>query len=136
MLIDLKVRNKKYSLFSNIFPIFLANEQLKSFILTLNYEQQKLCSEAANTSLSTIRMYQRLTILKRYFIALNRTPYTSDYDTSYNKLKRHVRKNANVIGKPRNDLNIMDPKVGLACVGSRIGLSFSFAFLRKAWRLG
>lgn len=31
---------------------------------------------------------------------------------------------------------MLDPAIGLARVGSRAALNFSFAFLRRAWRLG
>lgn len=113
-------------------------EQLSSFVTSVNYEQRKLSAEAANTCLSSIRLQQRLMILKRYFIAINRAPHTSDSETITVMSKEP---NAEVIEakmKPvrAKTLQNLDPATGLARVGSRAALNFSFAFLRRAWRLG
>lgn len=83
--------------------------------------------------MSSIRLHQRLIIYKRYYIALNRAPYTSEHDTQINKIsctehETNYRK--------ANSTSKVDPTVGLARVGSRAALNFSFAFLRRAWRLG
>ncbi|KAK5650580.1 hypothetical protein RI129_001609 [Pyrocoelia pectoralis] len=108
-------------------------EQLTTFITSLNYEQQKLCLEAASTSTSTIRLQQRLTIFKRYFIALNRScidqTNIAKNETNHGKL---INKNSKI----KSTSSFANPVIGLAQVGSRAALNFSFAFLRKAWRLG
>ncbi|KAF5270348.1 hypothetical protein FQR65_LT05536 [Abscondita terminalis] len=108
-------------------------EQLASFITSLNHEQQRLCLDAASTSLSTIRLHQRLTIFKRYFIALNRSSL-EQYNVRRINTEPNDEKIANKVSKAKSSFS--NPVVGLAQVGSRAALNFSFAFLRKAWRLG
>ncbi|GJQ69394.1 HERC2 [Trypoxylus dichotomus] len=109
-------------------------EQLRTFILCLNHEQRKLCLDAVNSSLSSTRLQQRLTIFKRYFIALNRAPHTTEFNTNIALRNSNVgTKDCRIIGQ-RNRLQ--DPTASLARVGSRAALNFSFAFLRRAWRLG
>lgn len=114
----------------------LGQQQLLSFIHSLNNEQRKICSEAANLSLSSTRLYQRLVICKRYFIALNRAPHISHSEMRSNVRKRSTdileTKTVKISSKKHN----LDPVMGLARVGSRAALNFSFAFLRRAWRLG
>ncbi|KAJ8950705.1 hypothetical protein NQ318_012785, partial [Aromia moschata] len=98
-------------------------EQLSQGILALNHEQKTLCSEAARSTLSSTRLCQRLFIFKRYFIALSRVPHSVGFD-------HYVARKSS--SKPAS----LDPATGLARVGSRAALNFSFAFLRRAWRLG
>lgn len=115
------------------------SEQLSNFISSVNHEQRKLCSEAANTSLSSTRMHQRQKVLKRYYIALNRAPHTSEIDGNV-VLWENTIESSDVKVTTRIDrqkvVQNLDPAVGLARVGSRAALNFSFAFLRRAWRLG
>lgn len=107
------------------------------FLQSLNEEQLKLCIEASNTSLSSIQLHQILIIYKRYYIALNRAPYVVEHDGKSTK-KRSTDFDVN-----NTHFNIVmkkvtknDPTIGLARVGSRAALNFSFAFLRRAWKLG
>lgn len=53
----------------NIF-IIAGGEQLSACLHSILYEQQKMLGEAAGTTLSALRLQQRLTVLERYFIAL------------------------------------------------------------------
>ncbi|XP_018562377.1 E3 ubiquitin-protein ligase HERC2 isoform X2 [Anoplophora glabripennis] len=111
--------------------------QLSQGILSLNHEQKLLCSEASNSTLSSTRLYYRLFILKRYFIALNRIPHSVEFENGYVARKSSIDPNdAKSINKCKNKLTTLDPAIGLARVGSRAALNFSFAFLRRAWRLG
>lgn len=47
--------------------------ELKECLHVLVKEQQVLAMQTATTTLSAMRLKQRLVILERYFIALNRT---------------------------------------------------------------
>ncbi|KAJ8962033.1 hypothetical protein NQ314_005815 [Rhamnusium bicolor] len=110
--------------------------QLSQGILSLNHEQKTLCSEASNSTMSATRLYYRLFIFKRYFIALNRVPHSVEFDHGFIARKSSIDSNdAKTLTKSKNKSNL-DPAVGLARVGSRAALNFSFAFLRRAWRLG
>ncbi|XP_017782464.1 PREDICTED: E3 ubiquitin-protein ligase HERC2 isoform X2 [Nicrophorus vespilloides] len=122
-------------------------DQLTTLIRSLNNEQRRLCLEAANTSLSSMRLHQRLIIYKRYFIAVNRVPYVSDIENNAVTRKSSME-GATEVAKcsrskgggsttPATTASLtLDPTLGLARVGSRAALNFSFAFLRRAWRLG
>ncbi|CAH1964040.1 unnamed protein product [Acanthoscelides obtectus] len=110
------------------------SEQLSQGIFSLNHEVKQLCCEAANSTLSLTRLHYRLTILKRYFIALNRIPSTIHYEHSLGSKNTAVEGKALV--KPQTMNQPLDPTAGLARVGSRAALNFSFAFLRRAWRMG
>lgn len=115
-----------------MFFCFSDLDQLHEFIQSLNYEQKSICCDAANSTLSSTRLHYKLTILKRYFIALNRVPHSVDYDhtlITQKATKTFTKKS------PKHHLNL-DPAIGLARVGSRAALNFSFAFLKRAWRLG
>lgn len=57
---------------SNFFFFADVNE-LKECLYVLVKEQQVLAKKTATTTLSALRLKQRLAILERYFIALNRT---------------------------------------------------------------
>lgn len=92
--------------------------------------------EAANLSLSATRLFYRLVIFKRYFIALTRAPHVSEDETVNNTKKftpelNYTKTAAKTVLKQNTD-----PVVGLARVGSRAALNFSFAFLKRAWRSG
>lgn len=47
--------------------------ELKECLYVLVKEQQVLATQTATTTLSAMRLKQRLIVLERYFIALNRT---------------------------------------------------------------
>lgn len=49
--------------------------ELKECLSVLVKEQQALAVQSATTTLSALRLKQRLVILERYFIALNRTVF-------------------------------------------------------------
>ncbi|XP_072748341.1 E3 ubiquitin-protein ligase HERC2 [Anoplolepis gracilipes] len=91
-------------------------------------EQRKLCCEVANSTLSATRLRQRLIVARRYFTALARHKPQEIKDTlnipkSIGKLQKTPRPNEKAT-------------LGLARVGSRAALNFSFAYLRRAWRSG
>lgn len=57
------------------FSYFLDVNELKECLSVLVKEQQALAIQSATTTLSALRLKQRLVILERYFIALNRTVF-------------------------------------------------------------
>lgn len=57
------------------FSCFLDVNELKECLSVLVKEQQALAIQSATTTLSALRLKQRLVILERYFIALNRTVF-------------------------------------------------------------
>lgn len=116
---------------------FAALEQLSLCLLSLNNEQKTLCYEAASSTLSATRLSYRLSIYKRYFIALNRVPNSPEFENGIYKRKASIETETKVVVKDeRHKQPHHDPAIGLARVGSRAALNFSFAFLRRAWRLG
>lgn len=54
---------------------FLEVNELKECLSVLVREQQALAIQSATTTLSALRLKQRLVVLERYFIALNRTVF-------------------------------------------------------------
>ncbi|XP_031814951.1 E3 ubiquitin-protein ligase HERC2 isoform X4 [Sarcophilus harrisii] len=105
--------------------------ELKECLYVLVKEQQTLATRMATTTLSAVRLKQRLVILERYFIALNRTVLQENVKVKWKSnsipLPTVDKKSSRPIGKGVE---------GLARVGSRAALSFAFAFLRRAWRSG
>ncbi|XP_066478199.1 E3 ubiquitin-protein ligase HERC2 isoform X5 [Tiliqua scincoides] len=105
--------------------------ELKECLYVLVKEQQALAKKTATTTLSALRLKQRLAILERYFIALNRTVLQDNVK---------VKWKSSIISLPAVDKKSPRPVgkgvEGLARVGSRAALSFAFAFLRRAWRSG
>nr|XP_022903495.1 E3 ubiquitin-protein ligase HERC2 isoform X1 [Onthophagus taurus] len=115
------------------------HEQLKSFIISLNHEQKRLSLDVSSTCLSLTRLQQRLTIFRRYFEAFSRVT------SNENKLNGAGSKRPSAAEQPstpkisslkRKIIVNADPASSLARVGSRAALNFSFAFLKRAWRLG
>ncbi|XP_062306104.1 E3 ubiquitin-protein ligase HERC2 [Osmerus eperlanus] len=106
--------------------------ELKECLMVLVDDQQKLSAQTAKSTLSALRLRQRLVILERYLISLSHSvmeekykfrwkfPATPPQPAVDNKSPRPVSKSVE----------------GLARVGSRAALSFAFAFLRRAWRSG
>ncbi|KAM6382365.1 E3 ubiquitin-protein ligase HERC2 isoform 5-T5 [Alca torda] len=105
--------------------------ELKECLQVLVKEQQTLATQTATTALSAMRLKQRLVILERYFIALNRTVLQENVKVKWKSssipLPAVDKKSPRPVGKGVE---------GLARVGSRAALSFAFAFLRRAWRSG
>ncbi|KAM9567415.1 E3 ubiquitin-protein ligase HERC2 isoform 7-T8 [Guaruba guarouba] len=105
--------------------------ELKECLQVLVKEQQTLATQTATTALSAMRLKQRLVILERYFIALNRTVLQENVKVKWKSssipLPAADKKSPRPVGKGVE---------GLARVGSRAALSFAFAFLRRAWRSG
>lgn len=52
--------------------LFLAREQIKKCLQSLDSEKLHLCNRVAETSLSSMRLRRRLIILHRYFTAFHR----------------------------------------------------------------
>lgn len=59
----------------DVLSCFLDVNELKECLSVLVKEQQVLAIQSATTTLSALRLKQRLVILERYFIALNRTVF-------------------------------------------------------------
>lgn len=104
-------------------------KQLKECLQILQKEQYQLCSEAAGSTLSSIRMKQRLTVIQRYFTALaHKKPINTRLNSfSFHNNLHHDDSKSKISEKPT---------LSLARVGCRAALSFAFAFLRRAWRSG
>ncbi|XP_019484450.1 PREDICTED: E3 ubiquitin-protein ligase HERC2 [Hipposideros armiger] len=105
--------------------------ELKECLSVLVKEQHTLAMQSAASTLSALRLKQRLAILERYFIALNRTVFQENVK---------VKWKSSSVSLPPVDKKSSRPSgkgvEGLARVGSRAALSFAFAFLRRAWRSG
>ncbi|XP_043927990.1 E3 ubiquitin-protein ligase HERC2 [Protopterus annectens] len=105
--------------------------ELKECLQVLVKEQQSLAKQTATTTLSARRLKQRLVVLERYFIALNRSVQLE------NVMARWKNSNVPILTTEKKSSRPMGKGVeGLARVGSRAALSFAFAFLRRAWRSG
>lgn len=100
-------------------------------------EQRDISLQAAGSCLSAIHLRQRLLIYHRYFIALSRTkpPTKSDTNTPKNA-EMKLQKFTSVETTNRLEIDRTVLGLGLARVGTRAALNFSFAFLRRAWRSG
>lgn len=105
--------------------------ELKECLSVLVREQQALAVQSATSTLSALRLKQRLVILERYFVALSRAVFQDSVKAKWERgsapLPPVDKKSARPVGKGVE---------GLARVGSRAALSFAFAFLRRAWRSG
>ncbi|XP_045543165.1 E3 ubiquitin-protein ligase HERC2 isoform X2 [Salmo salar] len=106
--------------------------ELKDCLMVLVDDQQKLSAQMAKSTLSALRLRQRLVILERYLISLSHSMMEEKYKVRWKS-------------PPSPPPPIVDNKSprpaskgveGLARVGSRAALSFAFAFLRRAWRSG
>ncbi|KAH0501347.1 E3 ubiquitin-protein ligase HERC2 [Microtus ochrogaster] len=105
--------------------------ELKECLSVLVKEQQALAVQSATTTLSALRLKQRLVILERYFIALNRTVFQENVKVKWKSSSISVPPTEKKSSRPTGR-----GVEGLARVGSRAALSFAFAFLRRAWRSG
>ncbi|XP_072258440.1 E3 ubiquitin-protein ligase HERC2 [Pyxicephalus adspersus] len=105
--------------------------ELKECLHVLVKEQQALAAQTATTTLSAMRLKQRLVILERYFVALNRTVFQENV-----KVKWKCSTLPPSVAEKKSSRPVGQGVEGLARVGSRAALSFAFAFLRRAWRSG
>ncbi|XP_039436955.1 probable E3 ubiquitin-protein ligase HERC2 isoform X1 [Culex pipiens pallens] len=122
-------------------------------------EQREICLQAAANCLSATRTKQLLYVYRRYFVALQRCKpdekaiatagdekaaseqmVASEMAVDPAKLSknssfdRDPRASATTTTTPLKDCD--KATFGLARVGTRAALNFSFAFLRRAWRSG
>uniref|UniRef100_A0A182IU73 HECT-type E3 ubiquitin transferase n=1 Tax=Anopheles atroparvus TaxID=41427 RepID=A0A182IU73_ANOAO len=122
-------------------------EEKKACIKKLIAEQRDICLQAAGNCLSAHRTRQILYVYRRYFIALQRCKpeerseekqHSSDLVTSECDAAK-LSKNASLdrtVGGGGATKDSDKATFGLARVGTRAALNFSFAFLRRAWRSG
>ena len=122
-----------------------SEEKLRNCLQLICQEQQKICGDAAGTTLYSYRFRQRATVLKRYYIAQCRNQNWNNLvqeqheneEMQNDNLEENVKDLAlkNKMTK-KQDLRFQPHPQGLARLGSRAALSFAFAFLRRAWRNG
>ncbi|KAL1138808.1 hypothetical protein AAG570_008870, partial [Ranatra chinensis] len=113
---------------------FLDIQDLNSCLSSLHYEQKELCRFVSGSALSSCRLRQRIMVVHRYFVALGRyRPAESSKTIDKKLIQKPVSINKKRIIFSGNKENA---SVGLARVGTRAALNFSFAFLRRAWRSG
>ena len=103
---------------------------LASVLAAIVREQGELVGSAAGTTLSSMRLRQRLTVTQRYLTALGRTAQPAQQQERLVPVVAVVEERED--RRPPGERAAM----GLARVGSRAALSFAFAFLRRAWRSG
>ena len=111
--------------------------QLREALQALIFEQRELASQAAGTTLSAMRLQQRLAVLGRYFIALSRDKEIKKPKNLQGKGVQRVKETTFDNRKKCKSSNLSEQaSMGLARIGARAALSFAFAFLRRAWRSG
>jgi E3 ubiquitin-protein ligase HERC2 len=117
-------------------------EQKMTCIKSLLAEQHEICLQSAGSCLSAIQLKQLMYVYQRYFIALARCK-TSEIDLTSKQVmaesiatmtETKVNKFQSTVEKPLKDYE--KATMGLARVGTRAALNFSFAFLRRAWKSG
>ena len=112
-------------------------EQLREVLQGLTFEQRELASQAAGTTLSVMRLQQRLAVLGRYFVALSRErEATKTKAIKVQGTTNTFREKQGVAKKRKKHADSEQASLGLARIGARAALSFAFAFLRRAWRSG
>ncbi|XP_026481651.1 probable E3 ubiquitin-protein ligase HERC2 [Ctenocephalides felis] len=121
-----------------------STEQKQDCIKSILHELDTISQNAAGTCLSSIRITQRVTIMQRYMAAVCRNLF--NYDNKYGADAVKSVDSASVfnshkdvvkqINSAKDATNHEKVLTDLARVGSRAALSFSFAFLRRAWRSG
>ncbi|XP_065082582.1 probable E3 ubiquitin-protein ligase HERC2 [Ochlerotatus camptorhynchus] len=113
-------------------------------------EQREICLQSAANCLSATRTKQLLYVYRRYFVALQRCKLeekalTAGMDDGRSGISQDMvaseihdatklSKNPSFDRTPLKDCD--KATFGLARVGTRAALNFSFAFLRRAWRSG
>lgn len=126
-----------------------SNDDKESCFQTLITELYNTSLQASANCLISIHLRQQLYIYERYFIALFRcTPRRNEFCTELhtNKLVKEYNAKNLILEKftnpccEREKLKLRKSNergsLSLACVGTRAALSFSFAFLRRAWSSG
>uniref|UniRef100_A0A182QWD0 HECT-type E3 ubiquitin transferase n=1 Tax=Anopheles farauti TaxID=69004 RepID=A0A182QWD0_9DIPT len=121
-------------------------EDKKACIKQLISEQKEICLQAAGNCLSANRTRQLLYVYRRYFIALRGMGMLGQTEDKQHNIElvtsecdaAKLSKNSSLdrpVGSTAKD-TIDKATFGLARVGTRAALNFSFAFLRRAWRSG
>ncbi|XP_049295397.1 probable E3 ubiquitin-protein ligase HERC2 [Anopheles funestus] len=119
-------------------------EDKKTCIKKLIGEQRDICLQAAGNCLSANRIRQLLFVYRRYFIALQEMgmhreteekQHATDLATSECEAAK-LSKNSSLDRTAATMKDADKATFGLARVGTRAALNFSFAFLRRAWRSG
>ncbi|XP_052902276.1 probable E3 ubiquitin-protein ligase HERC2 [Anopheles moucheti] len=119
-------------------------EDKKTCIKKLIGEQRDICLQAAGNCLSANRIRQLLFVYRRYFIALqemgmHRETEEKQHATELATSECDAAKLSKNSSLDRTAGTVKDSDkatFGLARVGTRAALNFSFAFLRRAWRSG
>ncbi|XP_073987726.1 E3 ubiquitin-protein ligase HERC2 isoform X1 [Rhodnius prolixus] len=127
-------------------------EDLISCLSSLHCEQRELCRLVGGSALSSCRLRQRLMVSHRYFVALGRHRPTANSSEGSLKVANKRKITPSVKGfvssnsgspcitspsSKKSSLKLAEKaSAGLAKVGTRAALNFSFAFLRRAWRSG
>lgn len=117
-------------------------------------EQRDLSLQAAGHSLSAVHLKQRIFVYHRYLVALARSQKASATSKSMTvsvrkqmlqseqMKKLELQKSHSTeqqllsLQQQKANASIEKATFGLARVGTRAALNFSFAFLRRAWRSG
>lgn len=128
-------------------------------IKALLSEQRDLSLQAAGHSLTAVHLKQRIFVYHRYLIALARSQKSSGTSgtvknpMTITSLRKQAIQNEHIkklelqksqsteqqilsLQQQKANASIEKATFGLARVGTRAALNFSFAFLRKAWRSG
>ncbi|XP_046386640.1 E3 ubiquitin-protein ligase HERC2 isoform X3 [Ischnura elegans] len=116
-------------------------EKLTSCLYSLIHEQARSCNEAASCGLWACRLRQCLAIAHRHFAAVAQQRNHHIYNHVITPKANTVGEPMRTVGKTSNSTrkclkSTEKATIGLARVGSRAALNFSFAFLRRAWRSG
>lgn len=120
-----------------LFNLILDNDQKSACIKQLLAEQREICLQAAENCLSTNSLKQLLCIYERHFVALYRCK--PEFNTHVEKQDVTIAdcENSLKCGKEEKDPDKAGKATqGLARIGTRAALNFSFAFLRRAWKTG
>lgn len=100
------------------------------------HEQREICLQASENCLSATTIKQLLYIYERHFIALARIKPEVPEQSPKLQEKSTIQTAEKA---QKYDTNLKESEkatLGLARVGTRAALNFSFAFLRRAWRSG
>lgn len=119
-----------------------SDEQKSKIYNTLLSELKDISLQAAANSQSSIYLKQELFIYQRYFIAMARTREKQKGLPSLINMKQNLASfiDLETLGNSSTGKVVEKDSdratLGLARVGIKAALNFSFAFLRKAWRSG
>lgn len=117
------------------------DDQKTKIYSSLLSELKDISLQAAGNSQSSIYLKQELFIYQRYFIAMSRTREKQKGMPSLNFLVKQNMSSYIDLETLGNTSTVVEKDtdratLGLARVGIKAALNFSFAFLRKAWRSG